>query len=300
VQSMKSKIKELLKTILRNIFGIQITRIKKPPQKEPTQKSKMKYVHDPAFSYMKSPDYQRMLIDELSRTADDFFSLNYVPSISKLDPQRLVSDFFETFSTRILTDNTHGSGFHNAFWIYLFARVMDPELIVESGVWKAHTTWLLEQACPDAAIYGFDRNLKHVEYEDLKAILIEKDWNTYQFPEFDPDRALVFFDCHVNHAKRLLEASEKGFKHLLFDDNPPVYKIFSHVPGIPTAAMLQSGVGIDTPEISWVWNRKEFSREIDREEARKAKELIKIHHTLPDVGGPTRYGGFAFLTYVQI
>jgi hypothetical protein len=28
--------------------------------------------------------------------------------------------------------------------------------------------------------------------------------------------------------------------------------------------------------------------------------LIKVHHTLADVGGPTRYGGFAFLTYIQI
>jgi hypothetical protein len=161
-------------------------------------------------------------------------------------------------------------------------------------------TWLLEQACPDAKIFGFDRNLKNVEYKNLNATLIEMDWSTYQLPEFNPDKAFIFFDCHVNHAKRLLEAKEKGFKHIIFDDNPPIHKIFSHIPGIPTAAMLQANQGIDNPDISWVWNEKDISRNIDPVEAKKAKELIKIHHVFPDVGGPTRYGGFAFLTYIQI
>ena len=64
--------------------------------------------------------------------------------------------------------------------------------------------------------------------------------------------------------------------------------------------MLVSGEGIDSTEISWVWNGKEFTEPIDTEEARQAKELIKAHYTLPDVGCLTRYGGFTFLTYVQI
>jgi hypothetical protein len=118
--------------------------------------------------------------------------------------------------------------------------------------------------------------------------------------KIDPDKALIFFDCHINHAQRIIEAKAKGFKHLLFDDNPPIHKIFTHMPGIPTAAMLAAKEGIDTPEISWVWNGKEVTEPIDLEEARQASELIKAHHMLTDVGGLTRYGGFAFLTYVQI
>jgi hypothetical protein len=64
--------------------------------------------------------------------------------------------------------------------------------------------------------------------------------------------------------------------------------------------MLHYEQGIDSKEISWIWNGKEISRDIDPDQANQAKELIKIHHILPDVGGPTRYGGFAFLTYIQI
>jgi len=61
---------------------------------------------------------------------------------------------------------------------------------------------------------------------------------------------LIFFDCYVNHAQWILEAKAKGFKQILFDDNPQVHKISSHVPSVPTAAMLYYDQGIDTKEIS--------------------------------------------------
>jgi hypothetical protein len=297
---MKSNLTSIINTYLRRLFGIQINKVKKTPAKIQQPKRKSIYLHDPAYSYMQSSEYTVMLIDELAQIAEGFFSSLKINTRSTPSIKKIVEDFYGLYKNRSMTDNTHGSGFHNAFWIYLFARVLDPELIVESGVWRAHTTWLLTQACPEATIFGFDRNLKHVDYDDLKATLIESDWGTYQFPHFNPEKSFVFFDCHVNNAQRILEAKEKGFKHLLFDDNPPVHKIFSHIPGIPTAAMLNSGLGIDQPEIKWVWNEEEVTRSIDIEQAKKAKELIKIHQIFPDVGGPTRYGGFAFLTYVQI
>ena len=297
---MFSKLKGLIKTLLNNIFGIQIIRTKNLLQENEQPKFKMKYVHDPAYSYMLNPEYQDLLIDDLAQFADSFFGHRFFDLDSNFNSKALIRDFFEVYQNRTLTDNTHGSGFHNAFWIYLFARALNPALIVESGVWKGHTTWLLSQACPTADLYGFDRSLKNLEYDQLKAHLFEHDWNTFKFPEFEPDRSLIFFDCHVNHAQRLIEAKTKGFKHILFDDNPPIQKIFSHIPGIPTAAMLHTRQGLESSEISWIWNGQEVMREIDLEEANQAKNLIKIHHLLPDVGGPTRYGGFAFLTYVQI
>lgn len=260
----------------------------------------MKFVHDPVSSYMVDQDHKDQLIRELAVVADGFRAGGYLPTFTNSTSEDIVKEFFITYTSRELTDNTHGSGFHNAFWLYYISRILDPELIVESGIWKGHTTWLLSQACPKADKYGFDISLNKLEYPDLDVQFFEQDWQSYSFPSFDPDKALIFFDCHVNHAQRLIEAKAKGFKHIIFDDNPPIHKIFSHVPGIPTAAMLNSGEGIDKTEISWVWNNKTYNEPIDPEEAQQAKKLIKAHHTLPDVGGITRYGGFAFLTYVQI
>jgi hypothetical protein len=297
---MTFSITNIINKYLKRLFGIQIIKVKKKPKKIQQTKFKSIYLHDPAYSYMRSTKYTMMLIDDLTQIAEGFFSSVEINKVSTPALKPIIEDFYELYKDRRLTDNTHGSGFHNAFWIFLFARVLDPELIVESGVWKAHTTWLLEQACPDASIFGFDRNLKNVEYKNLNVTLIEEDWSTFHLPEFNPDRSFVFFDCHVNNAKRIIEAKSKGFKHILFDDNPPVYKVFKYVPGIPTASMLFSNQGIDQTEISWVWNDKEITRTIDIDEAKRARKLIKIHQVFPDVGGPTGYGGFAYLTYLQI
>ena len=297
---MNTTLKEFIRSILKNIFGIQITKVNKLPPKKEVLKVKMKSVHDPVYSYMINPVYKDMLIDELCQTADIFFARNYFSVDSNFNLDKMIHEFFVLYQGRGKTDNTHGSGFHNAFWMYLLARALNPSLIVESGVWKGHTTWLLSNACPKADLFGFDINLKKVEYNDLNAQLFEQDWKTYQFPHFNPENGLVFFDCHVNHAQRILEAKAKGFKHIIFDDNPPVHKIFGDIPGIPTAAMLYSGQGLESSNISWMWNGKEVSKTIDLDEANQAKELIKLHHIFPDVGGPTRYGGFDFLTYLQI
>ena len=202
---------------------------------------------------------------------------------------------------RSLLDNTGGSGFHNAFWLYLFAAGLRPDLIIESGVWKGHTTWLFNKACPESKILGFDINLKHLEFNHPGASFLEADWNTHIFNQVDPEKSLIFFDCHVNHAQRIIEASEKGFKHLIFDDNPPLFKLFSYgQPGYPTAQMLLDPDSLPIEAVSWIWKQKKITAVLDIEQALVASSLIQKHIIFPDVGGPTRYGGFSFLTYVQL
>jgi hypothetical protein len=262
----------------------------------------MKVVHDPNYSYMNDPGLQSLLIEELANIAQPFFSQNF-PNL--LPPQTEsashIQEFFHLYSTRSLVDNTGGSGFHNAFWLYLFTKALKPELIIESGVWKGHTTWLFHQANPTAQVIGFDINLKHLEYESDQVTYIQNDWQNHDFSKFNLEKSLIFFDCHINHAQRLLEADQKGFKHLLFDDNPPEHKLYSYgKPGFPTAQMLKNLDSLSKYEISWTYKGQILSREVDALEAKKASQLIKRHIVFPDVGGPTRYGGFSFLTYVQI
>jgi len=297
---VKARIKKLIQSFLKNTLGIQIHRVKAKSSQAEKPKLKMRYEQDPAFSYMEDPVYQDRLMQELAQIGDSFRNKGSLPSYSDSSSLSIVKDFFRIYSSRKLTDNTHGSGFHNAFWLYFIARFFNPELIVESGVWKGHSSWLLHQACPEAEQYGFDISLNKFEIPELRSQMFQQDWGSFEFPSFNPDRALIFFDCHVNHAQRILEAKEKGFKHILFDDNPPIHKVYSHIPGIPTAAMLVANEGIDATSINWVWNGEKVSRSIDPAQAHQARDLIKVHEILPDVGGPTRYGGFAFLTYVQI
>jgi len=43
------------------------------------------------------------------------------------------------------------------FASWFMARQLDPEVIIESGVWRGQGTWLLEQACPRAQIISMKR-----------------------------------------------------------------------------------------------------------------------------------------------
>jgi hypothetical protein len=212
-----------------------------------------------------------------------------------------IESFYRVYRKRPLVDNAGGSGFHNSFWLFLLARLMRPNLIVESGVWKGHTTWLLEQACPDARICGFDINLGHLEYKDGKAEFYESDWSQHTFGKVDPEKSLCFFDCHVNHARRIIEAHERGFRHLLFDDNPPDYKLYSYRrPAFPTVDMVVNSRLRENQAISWYWQGTRQECRVDLAEAEKAKRMVKRYFVLPDVGGATRYGGFSFLSYVEL
>lgn len=259
--------------------------------------------YDPSNSYMKDKCLRKLLIDELSQVARTHFSERLSNLSTKdIDYTSEIDEFMTIYSNRPFRDNTGGSGFHNAFWLFLTARTLNPKLIIESGVWKGHTTWLFEQSCPNAEIIGFDTNLSRLEFKNGKAQFYEHDWSEYQFESVDPEQSLIFFDCHVNHAKRIIEAANIGFRQLLFDDNPPVHKLYAYgLPGFPTANMVYKELkDCETSEISWCWQGKEISYKINKEEMEQAKKLIKRYEEFPDVGSLTKYGGFSFLTYVNV
>ncbi|KAK6125007.1 hypothetical protein DH2020_041281 [Rehmannia glutinosa] len=111
-----------------------------------------------------------------------------------------------------------------------------PELMIESGAFKGHSTWVLRQAMPDTPIVSLSP--RHPE-KYLKKGPAYVDGNcTYfagkDFVDFgsmdwgrvmrkhgikDRSRVLVFFDDHQNELKRLKQALKAGFKHLVFEDN---------------------------------------------------------------------------------
>jgi hypothetical protein len=261
------------------------------------------YDIDPSSSFMKDSKLREELVEQLSTIAEKCFSTTLkLNSHQSVNYTSEVRNFLSCYSDRPFRDNWGGSGFHNSFWLFLAARILNPTLIVESGLWKGHTTWLLEQAAPEAEILGFDISLSRLEHKSGKARFFEYDWSNYQFEDIYPDRSMIFFDCHVNHAKRIIEAKNRGFRHLFFDDNPPVYALYGYrLPGFPTANMLWTGIEENsTNEIAWYWQGEEVVYKINGEEAAKAKEIMKVHEVLPNVGDFSRYGGFSYLAYVGI
>lgn len=133
--------------------------------------------------------------------------------------QVMIADFLDVFAKRPVVDNQGGVSSVGAFSLWYFLKRHQPQLVVESGVWKGQTTWLIEQALPDVTILCFDPYRKIREYESPNAAYPKGDFAKYDFPTFDPEKTLVFFDDHQDAVKRVVHARRKGFRHVVFDDN---------------------------------------------------------------------------------
>ena len=121
----------------------------------------------------------------------------------------------------------------SAFALYWFIKRTKPTSVFEVGVWKGFSTWLIEQAAPDAKVFCFDplfmvEHLMQPEklgptYRSKRAAYSHQDFSCAGIAELAANsaRPLVFFDDHQNKFARLLQAKQFGIKDIIFDDNSP-------------------------------------------------------------------------------
>ena len=135
------------------------------------------------------------------------------------DLLKALEEFVPIYETRPIKNNMHGMGFDHSFGLWFMARWLKPELMIESGAFKGHSTWVMRQAMPDTPIISLTP--RHPE-KYLKKGPAYVDGNcTYfagkDFVDFgsvdwknvlkkhgvkDLNRVLVFFDDHQNELKR--------------------------------------------------------------------------------------------------
>ena len=216
--------------------------------------------------------------------------------------EQAVSAFGALYDARPVADNSGGSGFNDSLWIFVLARLLQPGLIVESGVHKGHSTWLFRQACPEAQIHCFDVTLKNRIYIDEKASYFEHDWMESPLELTSADRpALIFFDDHISHAKRLRQAESRGFRLALFDDNFPVYQLYATGgPPVPTLAMIMDDSLQGDCDIEWTRNGKLYSCHYKGDEVASLRSLMARYVVVPELASITRHAPGSGLSFVEI
>lgn len=128
--------------------------------------------------------------------------------------------------------NNNGMAPDTAFYLYHWVRELAPKLIVESGTWRGFSTWVLRQAAPQARIVSLDPIFSLGYCLDPQKIGqtywpadLERMGSDFSCAGFEfvakPDPSLVLFDDHQNKIHRLQQAIQKGFQHVIFDDNLP-------------------------------------------------------------------------------
>ena len=258
---------------------------------------------DDGERFMLSPDLAARVCDQVAELAAKTFSeqIDFAPKGAAETARAAGEGFFSLYRERTVRGNKGGFQFNDSLWLYVVARCFAPRLIVESGVFQGHSTWLLRQACPDAALHSFDVDLSNIVHRDAGGTLSQGDWTEGTVRADDPTRSLAFFDDHVNQARRVREAHDRGFRTLLFDDNLPAWHLYATgVPPLPTIAMLVDPDLAYGQEIRWSRHGREHVYVYREEDTFGARDLIDRSVPLPDLSEITRYNRGSGLTLVKL
>ncbi|KAK1285045.1 hypothetical protein QJS10_CPB20g00654 [Acorus calamus] len=147
-----------------------------------------------------------------------------------------LEEFVPIYETRPIKNNMYGMGFDHSFGLWFITRWLKPDLMIESGAFKGHSTWVLRQAMPDKPIISLSP--RHPEkYLKKGPAYVDGNCTYYAGKDFmdfgsmdwasvmkrhgikDPSRVIIFFDDHQNELKRLKQALKAGFHNLVFEDN---------------------------------------------------------------------------------
>lgn len=134
------------------------------------------------------------------------------------DYHLLFEEFFEVFQRRPILDNTGGMMLPHMFGAWVFLRESHPEVVVESGVWRGQSTWLIEQAT-SADIISIDLDLSRRTYISSRATYSDIDFCYHDLGDLPKGATTLFFDDHVNAFKRLQQGRAWGFTNFIFEDN---------------------------------------------------------------------------------
>lgn len=129
-----------------------------------------------------------------------------------------LKNFLKIYKKRPIKDNKGGCQINHAFALYCILKKLKPKVVIESGVYKGQTTWIIEKALPNAKLICIDINLSQRKYISKKAIYSNVDFKFHDFSKI-PSDSVVFFDDHVNHLNRIKEANFFKIKNIILEDN---------------------------------------------------------------------------------
>lgn len=255
-------------------------------------------------SYMITDKVIKIMIDNISTVIAESLSRFNEEGFrfTKEEVGKAVIEFNEVYEQRPVKDNSGGTGYGNLLLLYVIARIYNPDLIIESGVWKGLSLWVLHKACPSAEIHGFDISFSRLEEKISSVAYHEHDWSSFEFGNVSERKALVHFDDHINHSKRIMEAHGKNFRHLLLDDNLPVYYVYTEGKPliVPTLDMIFDSNIVAGDEIKWFNGSEVVSAEVTKESL-QAGTLVENWTNLPDINpGKARFNNTGKLAYARL
>ena len=140
---------------------------------------------------------------------------------SKKYLQNNFKKFLNIYKKRPISFNKSGMKVEHCYALYLYLKKINPKTIIESGIWKGQTTWLIKKTIPQAKLFSIDINLDQREFIYKDVTYLSKDISFYTWKNINKKNCLIIFDDHVCFSKRISFLLKEKFKHIIFDDNLP-------------------------------------------------------------------------------
>ena len=253
------------------------------------------------LSYTKIFNFLKTILPDLNAVSEcDTCISNFKICLKKANEQNLIS---------------HGGiPEKNFLALNLISQIINPSLYVESGFFKGSSLLAISEAKNLRKIIGFDPI--HTEFmailpNNLDITLVKSDFSDYTFDDEILSNSLVYFDDHINTANRIIEASDKGFKNLIFDDSCGLMGTVERIyPSMPSLFFIENANSLlNDDKISWskerqkkfnigslvdliIKKKKYFSFNFDKktiELCKEANKRILSINKIPDLNDYFRY-----------
>lgn len=265
---LSHKIKKLAKYLINsfflNLFGLILVQ-------------KYSILRKEQRSYSKNPEILKFRNIQIADYLTEFGSSFNI----KFDKFKLIKDierYEEIFRNIDIKDLNGGLGFNNGLFFYLLICHFQPNKILESGIWKGYSTYLIDDATlKNANILCFDINLNKREFISKKATYFENDLSlvtNVNFSSID----MAFFDDHVSIYDRLNFCLKNKIEIAVFDDDLGPTQVHSDPwPPIPTAAMIYNYEKIPK-KFDWICNGMSAKADISN---LKLNDIFEFYNYIP-------------------
>lgn len=239
-------------------------------------------------NYPIDPATRAALFGALARGFDDWIGAQRLFAVEeRFDTALEVERFFETWMTLPFRTPFFGSRFNNLLWLNLLTRSFGPDVVIDSGTWEGASAWAMHTGAPRAAAYSFDIDLSHLGLRCPGVIYVEDDWARYGGTLATGSRVLAYFDDHVDQARRLIEAAERGCSLAIFDDDYPLTSFYHMAPTpdvLPKIELVLDESLLDGQVLEWRTPRGTRRFTVDRSYLDRAKACIRATERLPFTG----------------
>ena len=227
----------------------------------------------------------------LSKSVENFVA-HFKLKCSKNKIFQYVEEYCNSFINTPIRDLNSGFGFNEGLFLFCLIKIIKPTLIIESGIMKGFTTYLIDAASDkNCLIKCFDINIENIEYKSKKA-----EYNNFDITASPPDiknhKVLAFWDDHTSQLDRLEFSLKNNIKFNIFDDDLGFLNFHSDGwPPIPSITMLYEIKNnlVKPQNIKWVSRGKLGEMWLKSLKINTSVDKIKFYKKFPSMFSFTGY-----------